>query len=66
MSLDHEPLGDMGARGPAPEACPFAKAGQGDRGRPVVPWTFDVRVLSPRDDKFSMVNSAVEPISSPA
>jgi hypothetical protein len=35
MSLDHEPLGDMGARGPVQEPCLVAMAQQGNTDRPV-------------------------------
>ena len=80
MSLDHEPLGDMGARGPAQEACLAAMAQEGDRGRPVDGELCDRGAAS---FKFSVmdvyrctcaitaphsptVNAAAGPISSPA
>jgi hypothetical protein len=81
MSLDQEPLDDMGGRGPTQEACLFPMAQEGNRGRPVdgelgdrwrrhsssVSRTFiGARVQSLRPNYSPTVNAAAGPISLPA
>jgi hypothetical protein len=80
MSLDHEPLGDMGARGPVQDRVSLRWHNEESRAalspencamggvaiQVQCHGRLSVRAVSPRADHSPRVNAAAEPISSPA